>query len=160
MQDFTTAIRVASRRAKVSTASKRPRRINSTTLIAGIQERAAPIRMRGFFHNLTAGGSPGTCSEQCFTSRNVRDLPRKFESTTMGARDTGTFDRPIHELFVDRFNFPKQCSLFLCGQQSAFSHYFFVSRQYPIAPNSRQRTQRGIAATKTNEPRMDANKHE
>ena len=122
IQHFTTAIRAAGRRAKVSTARKRSRRINSTTLIAGIQKWAAPIRMRGLFHTLTAGGSPGTCSEQCFTSRNVRDLTRKFESTTMGARNTGTFDRPIHELFVNSFDFPKQCSLLRRRRQSAFSH--------------------------------------
>jgi hypothetical protein len=95
---------------------------NSTTLIAGIQKWAAPIRMRGLFYNLTAGGSPGTCSEQCLTSRNVRDLAREFESTTMGARNTGTIDRPIHELLVNSFDFPKQCSLFLRRQQLAFSH--------------------------------------
>src|SRR6266850_1248818 len=46
----------------------------------------------------------------------------------MGARNTGTIDRPIHELLVNSFDFPKQCSLFLRGQQLAFSHWFLVSR--------------------------------
>jgi hypothetical protein len=104
--------------------------------------------MRGFFHNLAAGGSPGTCSEQCFTSRNVRDLTSKFESTTMGARDTRTFDWPIHELFVDRFNFPKQCSLFLCRQQSAFSHSFSC---FPMIPDCTQWSPKNITRQSRNQ---------
>jgi hypothetical protein len=105
--------------------------------------------MRGFFHTLTAGGSPGTCREQRFTSGNVRDLTREFESTTMGARDTGTFDRPISEFFVDHFNYPKQRSLFLCRQQSAFSHQFWW---FPTIPNCMEQSPKNTtrqAATKS-----------
>jgi len=133
IQHFTATIWAAGRRAKVSTTGKRSRRINSTALIAGIQERAAPIRMRGLFHNLTAAGSPGTCREQCFTPRYVGNLARKFESTTIGAPDTGTLDRPIRERFVDLFDFPKQCDLFPCRWRSAFPHSFLIPRQYPIS---------------------------
>src|SRR5438128_8698700 len=115
----------------MSAASKRTCRIDSTTLIAGIQKWAAPIRR--LFQSLTAASAPCAGSEQRLTPRNVRNLTRKFEPAAIGSRETETFDRPIRERLVDRFDFSKQCSLFLRRKQSAFSHSFLVPRRYPIS---------------------------
>jgi hypothetical protein len=131
IQHFTAAVRATGGGAKVSATSKRPCRIDSTTLIAGIQEWAAPVGR--LFQSLTAASSPCTRSKQRFTSRNVRNLTRKFEPATIGSRETETFDRPVCELFVDRFDFSKQRGLFLHRKQLAFSHWFLVPRRYPIS---------------------------
>ncbi len=93
IQHFTSAIGAAGGRAKVSATSKRTGRIDSTTLIAGIQKWAAPIGR--LFQSLTAASSPCARSEQRFTPRNVRNLTRKFEPAAIGSPETETLDRPI-----------------------------------------------------------------
>jgi hypothetical protein len=112
----------------VSAAGKGPRRINPAALIAWIQERAPPVGIRRFFENLATGRSPSAGSQKRFPSGDVRNLTGQLESTTIGSRHAGALDRPICELLVDRFHFPKQRGFVNDGKRLVSSHQFLVPK--------------------------------